>query len=90
MSDMNNPENKPQAVPFFARYLEGQFREDLSKEEMEAVKGGIIVPIPSITRKYPSDREDWLGVTLKYPSDRENVGGGTIVTQKYPSDQEDI
>ncbi|OLT58510.1 microviridin/marinostatin family tricyclic proteinase inhibitor [Moorena bouillonii] len=90
MSDMNNPEENSQAVPFFARYLEGQFLEDLSKEEMEAVKGGSQFPIRSVTRKYPSDREDWLPVTLKFPSDREEGGGGPIVTLKYPSDNDEI
>ncbi|NEP35227.1 MULTISPECIES: microviridin/marinostatin family tricyclic proteinase inhibitor [unclassified Moorena] len=84
MSDMNNPEENSQAVPFFARYLEGQFIEDLSKEEMETVKGGNVLPIRSLTRKYPSDREDWSGVTFKFRDDL------IVETQKYPSDQEDI
>ncbi|AOX03369.1 hypothetical protein BJP34_31520 [Moorena producens PAL-8-15-08-1] len=90
MSDMNNPEENSQAVPFFARYLEGQFIEDLSKEEMEAVKGGSQFPIRSVTRKYPSDREDSWFVTLKYPSDGEDSGGGKIVTMKAPSDNDEI
>ncbi|NET67137.1 MAG: microviridin/marinostatin family tricyclic proteinase inhibitor [Moorea sp. SIO1G6] len=83
MSDMKNPENNPQAVPFFARYLEGQFIEDLSKEEMEAVKGGTVLPPQrGITTKYPSDREDWLPVTLKFRDD-------VFVTLKYPSDNDE-
>ncbi|NEO41738.1 MAG: microviridin/marinostatin family tricyclic proteinase inhibitor [Moorea sp. SIOASIH] len=83
MSDMNKPEENSQAVPFFARYLEGQFREDLSKEEMEAVKGGSQFPIPSITRKSPSDLEDWLPVTQnKFLDD-------VVVTMKAPSDNDE-
>ncbi len=42
MSDKNQ-----QALPFFTRYLEEQFCEDLSVEEMDAVQGGLtqIAPI---------------------------------------------
>ena len=73
------PENlNSQAVPFFARFLEGQNIEDLSDLESEAVSGGYKV----VTLKYPSDNEDV--VTKKYPSDSDEV-----VTQKYPSDGED-
>jgi hypothetical protein len=42
MSDKNQ-----QALPFFTRYLEEQFCEDLSVEEMNAVQGGLtkIAPV---------------------------------------------
>ncbi|MBD2605820.1 microviridin/marinostatin family tricyclic proteinase inhibitor [Scytonema hofmannii FACHB-248] len=100
MSDNHKPDFNSSKVPFFARYLEGQFCEDLSSEEMEAVEGGITF----VTLKYPSDNEegghgggivtnkfrdkyDWGGgiVTKKYPSDADEYA----VTQKYPSDGDD-
>ncbi|KAB8314177.1 microviridin/marinostatin family tricyclic proteinase inhibitor [Tolypothrix campylonemoides VB511288] len=83
LQDLNSP-----AVPFFARYLEGQC-EELSVEEMEAVTGGGQI---NTTLKYPSDLEDVGGgtvTTLKYPSDQEEGGGGIVTTQKYPSDGDD-
>jgi Serine endopeptidase inhibitors len=55
------------AVPFFARYLEGQFCEDLSEQEMEAISGGNM----AMTKRYPSDSDDGTVVTLAYPSDQE-------------------
>ncbi|MCC5654230.1 microviridin/marinostatin family tricyclic proteinase inhibitor [Nostoc sp. XA013] len=78
-------ENKPeelnsQAVPFFARFLEGQSFEDLSDEESEGIGGGGKV----VTVNNPPDV-----VTLKFPSDNEDGGGGTAVTKKFPSDNED-
>ena len=92
-------ENKPeelnsQAVPFFARFLEGQSFEDLSDEESEGIGGGSCDVTKNKkhqkkkhqlieTRKYPSDNED--GVTKKHPSDDEQI----FVTLKYPSDAED-
>ncbi|MBX9253669.1 microviridin/marinostatin family tricyclic proteinase inhibitor [Desmonostoc muscorum CCALA 125] len=87
------PENKPeeaksQAVPFFARFLEGQSFEDLSDEESEAISGGKLGVTKKKgddlvqTLKYPSDNED--AVTKKYPSDADEV-----VTLKYPSDGDD-
>ena len=39
MSEQDKQELNSKAVPFFARYLEGQL-EDLSEEEMKAVGGG--------------------------------------------------
>ena len=86
-------ENKPeelnsQAVPFFARFLEGQNFEDLSEQESEAISGGSCGvtkkkkdPIAQ-TLKYPSDQED--GVTKKAPSDSDEA-----FTNKYPSDGDD-
>jgi hypothetical protein len=87
-------ENKPeelnsQAVPFFARFLEGQSFEDLSDQESEGIGGGKCGVTKKEkdelvqTRKYPSDQED--GVTKKHPSDDEQV----FVTLKFPSDAED-
>ncbi|MEH2395915.1 microviridin/marinostatin family tricyclic proteinase inhibitor [Nostoc sp.] len=91
-------ENKPeelnsQAVPFFARFLEGQNFEDLSEQESEAISGGSCHfttknkknkdPIVQ-TRKYPSDEEDV--VTEKYPSDSDEQ---VFTTLKFPSDCEE-
>ncbi|MBW4427077.1 MAG: microviridin/marinostatin family tricyclic proteinase inhibitor [Nostoc desertorum CM1-VF14] len=95
------PENKPeelnlQAVPFFARFLEGQSFEELSDKESEGISGGSCKltkknknnkkkkDIIAETRKYPSDQED--GVTEKYPSDSDEQ---VFVTLKFPSDAED-
>ncbi|MEA5627147.1 microviridin/marinostatin family tricyclic proteinase inhibitor [Nostoc sp. UHCC 0251] len=86
-------ENKPeelnsQAVPFFARFLEGQSFEDLSDQESEEIGGGHI----AVTKKYPSDNEEGgrgTFVTQKFPSDNEDGGGGKVVTLKFPSDNED-
>jgi len=90
MSDQNKEDLNSEAVPFFARFLEGQSAEEMSDEEMEAVAGGKRV----VTQKYPSDNEDWGGgggivTTAKYPSDQEDGGGGGAVTRKYPSDGDD-
>jgi hypothetical protein len=100
MSDNDRSDLSSSKVPFFARYLEGQFCEDLSEEEMETVQGGTTF----VTLKFPSDNEegghdggivtnkfrdkyDWGGgfVTRKYPSDADEYA----VTQKYPSDGDD-
>lgn len=93
MSDMDKQDLNQEAVPFFARYLEGQinFIEEISEEETQAVAGGQEV----MTLKYPSDNEEssgggLLNVTKKNPSDCEDFSGGGIgVTEKYPSDCED-
>lgn len=79
MSDSTNFNDK--AVPFFARFLEGQFCEDLSEEEMEKVQGGIRYAQPTRPKK------DEIFTTLKYPSDNEE--GGNAVTKKYPSDSDE-
>jgi hypothetical protein len=89
---MSNHEEK--ALPFFARYLEGQFCEDLSEEEMDNIQGGLKIRPPVITRKHQDC--DWIAVTLKYPSDNEDGSGEhpikppIAMTKKYPSDHEDI
>ena len=94
MSDIKLEDLDSPAVPFFARYLEGQFCEDLSEEESSAVGGGTRF----LTKKYPSDQEDSgcftspikdQAQTLKYPSDQED-GGGSGVTKKYPSDTDEL
>jgi hypothetical protein len=88
MSDNDNQELNSQALPFFARYLEGQFCEDLSEEEAETVQGGITF----VTLKYPSDNEEGGHgggiVTHKFRYDKDDQGGG-IVTKKYPSDADE-
>lgn len=95
MSDNEQQTSNDKAVPFFARYLEGQFCEDLSEEEMENVHGGygkISKPARDeifTTLKYPSDNEDGgTGMTEKYPSDKDDLGGGGF-TKKYPSDSDE-
>ncbi len=86
-------ENKPedlnsQAVPFFARFLEGQSIEDLSNEESKTILGGCNNATNKEndelvqTLKFPSDQEDGTTVTNKYYDDY-------AVTQKYPSDGDD-
>lgn len=70
-----------QVLPFFARYLEGQFCEDLSEEEMDTVQGGLRFAHPT------SPKKDEIFVTLKFPSDQED--GGHVVTKKYPSDNDE-
>ncbi len=85
-------ENKPeelnsQAVPFFARFLEGQSFEDLSAQESEAISGGSFGLTKKTadeiaqTLKFPSDQEDQ---TKKAPSDSDEA-----FTNKYPSDGDD-
>ncbi|MEC4813251.1 MAG: microviridin/marinostatin family tricyclic proteinase inhibitor [Scytonema sp. PMC 1069.18] len=71
-----------QALPFFARFLEGQFCEDLSEEEMETVQGGMQCPDHTLPKK------DVIFTTLKYPSDNEE--GGDLVTKKHPSDTDEF
>jgi hypothetical protein len=79
MSEISKQNSNFEAVPFFARYLEGQI-EELSEEEMEAAIGGSI----NTTLKYPSDMEDAGSMTKKYPSDTD-----VATTDKYPSDGDD-
>ncbi len=99
MSKEHQSEENSQALPFFARYLETQFCEDLSEEETDEVQGGIRYAYPP-TRKHPSEGIDGgIAVTLKFPSDREDGGSVTSkitdlyepvsVTKKYPSDSDE-
>lgn len=86
MSDKEKQGLQPEAVPFFARFLEGQGTEELSDEEMQAIAGG---KKKYTTEKYPSDNDEGGDVTtLKYPSDSDE-GGDVMVTLKYPSDGDD-
>ena len=86
MSDKEKQDRK--AVPFFARFLEGQNIAEMSEEESEAIGGGHEGEDREIvTLKYPSDDEDGGVMTEKFPSDQED--GGRPVTRKFPSDQED-
>lgn len=88
MSEIERENLNSKAVPFFARYLEGQC-EELSEEETETVSGGTV---GAMTKRYPSDQVHGGGemVTQAYPSDSDQVhGGGGYVTYKYPSDRED-
>jgi hypothetical protein len=86
-------DNNEQVVPFFARYLEAQFCDDLSEAEMDGVQGGLKLAAPT-TLKFPPEGPDGIATTLKFPSDQED-GGVTsklqdqYVTKKYPSDGDD-
>lgn len=82
MSEMKPEDLNSQAVPFFARFLEGQNAEDISDQESEAISGGTTV----VTQKYPSDNEDGGVVTKKHPSDNKHGG---VATRKYPSDSDE-
>lgn len=78
-----------QALPFFARFLEGQC-EDLSVEEMDQVQGGLNLTNFKLKQKHPSENivynkhlADQLGIVIDhsramtnaYPSDREGPDG---------------
>ncbi|MFH7028992.1 MAG: microviridin/marinostatin family tricyclic proteinase inhibitor [Heteroscytonema crispum UTEX LB 1556] len=81
-------DNNKQAMPFFARYLEGQFCEDLSVEEMNEVQGGLKLAAP--TPKHPPESFDGIVTTRKFPSDQEEDGGNhpiTVITKKHPSEE---
>lgn len=95
MSEIKPEDLNSQAVPFFARFLEGPNCEDLCDQQSEAISGGHTV----VSQKYPSDNEDGGVATRKYPSDNDehtvtqkcpsdNEDGG-VVTLKFPSDNED-
>lgn len=57
--------------PFFARFLETQTEEKVEeKAEGDAAKANAVktgLRVGAITRKYPSDRDEFQ--TMKYPSD---------------------
>jgi Serine endopeptidase inhibitors len=85
----NKPEElNSQAVPFFARFLEGQSLEDLSEEESKAIIGGC--------NNTTNQNNDGGIQTLKFPSDQEEGAVTTnpdkddyAVTLKHPSDGDD-
>ncbi|MBE7384948.1 MAG: microviridin/marinostatin family tricyclic proteinase inhibitor [Leptolyngbya sp. SIO1E4] len=56
-----------QAIPFFARYLEGQSVQDLSEEDLKNISGG---NGSGTTNKHPSDADEEH--TTKYPSDGDD------------------
>lgn len=89
MSDNQHQNDNSQALPFFARYLEGQYSEnmeDLSEEEMQEVQGGLKISPQIHTRP----KLDEIFVSLKYPSDQEDGGHPpTDVSKKYPSDADE-
>jgi hypothetical protein len=86
-------------APFFARFLEGQSVEDMSRDEMKAVYGGTIV-----TTAAPSDQEGAPGGEFSESFQDmilHALGGGrapsspglfpcgpAVVTMAYPSDNE--
>ncbi len=85
MSDNNNQEKSSYNVPFFARYLEGQFITEVSEEEMDEVQGGIrhinFKDLKDI--KGIKDIKD-IVMTKKFPSDHEDGSPGDgIITNKY-------
>jgi hypothetical protein len=96
MSNKDNAAKNSSSVPFFARYLEGQFISELSEEEMDEVEGGknASLPIEDIvySLKYPSDNEDGSPghgiITNKY-RDIDDIGSGGGFTKKYPSDADE-
>lgn len=96
MSDLNIENLSP--APFFARFLEGQNTQELSKEEMQGVRGGTMV-----TDAYPSDQpnvpgghmpgsimdlirvaREWGVSAPGYPLPQEPE----MVTLAYPSDSD--
>mgnify|MGYP001798472241 CR=1 FL=1 len=89
MSQKDEKKVNSHSVPFFARYLEGQYCEDLSEEEMNEVHGGLSKREKiKIDPSHPKD----IVMTMKYPSDNEDsspkhppVG----MTRKYPSDADE-
>ncbi|AFY55913.1 Serine endopeptidase inhibitor [Rivularia sp. PCC 7116] len=90
MSEKENKKINSNAVPFFARYLEGQYCEDLSEEEMDRVHGGLSKR-EKISKRYPNDLKD-IVTTMKYPSDHEDSSPKhppIAMTKKYPSDADE-
>ncbi|WP_375480088.1 microviridin/marinostatin family tricyclic proteinase inhibitor [uncultured Nostoc sp.] len=67
MSENQPEELNSQAVPFFARFLEGQTIEDLSDEESKAIIGGC--------NNATNNNNDEPVQTLKFPSDQEDSTG---------------
>ncbi len=96
MFNNDNLAKNSSSVPFFARYLEGQFISEVSEEEMDEVKGGKNPSRPIkdivVSLKYPSDEEDGSPghgiITNKY-RDIEDIGSGGGFTKKYPSDADE-
>lgn len=94
MSDVKIKDLSP--VPFFAHFLEGQFSQNLTEEEMKAIRGG-----SAVTLAYPSDQEGTPSgelPDLQEPLHRVGKRRGQLpgdfserlVTQVYPSDGENV
>lgn len=102
MSDLKIKDLPP--APFFARFLEGQYDKEMTREEMQAVNGGT-----AVTTAFPSDQEGVPGGQIPeqfaelirsargrfpsmpgYPSTPgfPNPPGSEMVTQAYPSDSD--
>ena len=92
MSDIKIENLSP--VPFFARFLEGQFSKDLTQEEMKAILGGANM----VTQAAPSDSDAVMvfppigqlpDVQAMIPRLRELSGEvpNFPITAAYPSDQ---
>jgi hypothetical protein len=80
MAEAKPEDSNIQAVPFFARFLEGQSFEEISDEESESLNGG-----HKFKNKYKDKGDDDdIVVTLKFPSDQEDG-----VTKKAPSDTDE-
>jgi Serine endopeptidase inhibitors len=62
-------DNNQQQLPFFARYLEEQFCEDLSVEETSAVQGGLTLAGGTIYRPpiHPLPIEDEIPIHPVHP-----------------------
>ncbi len=96
MSNNDNLAKNSSSVPFFARYLEGQYLAEVSEEEMDEIQGGknLSRPIEHMVTslKYPSDNEDSSPnhpiVTNKH-RDIDDIGSGGGFTKKYPSDADE-
>jgi hypothetical protein len=66
MSEENN-----QALPFFARFLEGQFCEDLSVEEMDNIQGGLTkLPPVELGHEKPIEPIEPIFHPVPYPIHR--------------------
>lgn len=90
-------------VPYFARFLEGQYSAEMTAEEMQAVKGG-----NAFTQAYPSDQEgaadggidesisEWIqqalhgrpSLPLQGIPMYPSLPGSEMVTNAYPSDSD--
>ncbi|MBD2730735.1 microviridin/marinostatin family tricyclic proteinase inhibitor [Nostoc sp. FACHB-892] len=80
----NNAEDLPlQAVPFFARFLEGQNCEDLSDQESETISGGY-------AKKKSKNKSTFKGNVIINPNIVISpLTPPFVITNKYPSDGDD-
>ena len=66
MTQNNNRDSNVSAVPFFARYLEGQVTQEISTKALENINGGL-----EPNQLHISSSNVAGSYTLKYPSDWE-------------------